>query len=254
MNMPSILTLLFAALLLCAPAVPTAQAAGLPPGFVYAEDVIPDLILEMRYFGVHNFVGTKVDGYESPRCILTRPAAAALAKVQAELKPMGLAVKIYDCYRPRRAVAHFERWARDINDVKTKAEFYPTVDKRDLFKLGYVADKSSHSRGSTVDLNIVPLPATPQPKFSLSAKQVACTKPVGQRWPDNGLDMGTGFDCFNERSHTANPSIPAQARANRALLQSLMDKHGFVNYDKEWWHYTLGGEPFPDTYFDFPIR
>jgi D-alanyl-D-alanine dipeptidase len=242
---------LFAALLLC---VPATQAADLPPGFVDAGNAIPGVFVEMRYHGVHNFVGAKVDGYDAPRCILTKPAAAALAKVQAELKLMGLGIKVYDCYRPGRAVAHFERWARDINDVKTKAEFYPTVDKRDLFKLGYVADKSSHSRGSTVDLTIVPLPPTPQPKFSLGAKQTACTKPAGKRWPDNGLDMGTGFDCFHERSHTANPAIPAQARANRALLQSLMAKHGFVNYDKEWWHYTLAGEPFTDTYFDFPIH
>lgn len=249
--MPRLLILLLSALLLCAPAI---QAADPLPGFVDAEKAIPDLIVEMRYHGAHNFVGARVDGYEAPRCILTKPAAAALAKVQAELKPMGLGIKVYDCYRPKRAVAHFERWARDIKDTKTKAEFYPTIDKRDLFKLGYVADKSSHSRGSTVDLNIVALPAAPQPQFRLGQKLAACTKSASQRWPDNGLDMGTGFDCFHERSHTANQALPGQARANRALLKALMEKHGFVNYELEWWHYTLAGEPFPDTYFDFPIR
>ncbi len=249
--MPRLLLSLLPVLLLCAP---LARAAELPPDFVDAKRVIPDLIMEMRYFGQHNFVGARVDGYEAPRCILTKPAAEALAKVQAELKPMGFSLKVYDCFRPKRAVAHFERWARDIADTKTKAEFYPTIDKRDLFKLGYVADKSSHSRGSTVDLNIVALPAAPQPEFRLGQKLADCTKPASQRWLDNGLDMGTGFDCFHQRSHTANQAVPAQARANRALLKALMEKHGFVNFDLEWWHYTLAGEPFPKTYFDFPVR
>jgi D-alanyl-D-alanine dipeptidase len=252
--MPRLLLSLLAALMLCVPIAPLALAADLPPGFVDAGQAIPGLIVEMRYFGVHNFVGAKVDGYEAPRCILSRSAAAALARVQAELKPMGLSLKVYDCYRPKRAVAHFQRWARNIKDVKTKAEFYPTVDKRDLFKLGYIADKSSHSRGSTMDLTIVPLPAKKQPQFHLGEKLIACTQPAGKRWPDNGLDMGTGFDCFSERSHTANQALPAQARANRALLKGLMEKYGFVNYDKEWWHFTLAGEPFPETYFDFLVR
>jgi D-alanyl-D-alanine dipeptidase len=232
----------------------TGRAAEMPRGFVDAGKAIPGVIVEMRYFGAHNFVGARVNGYEAPRCFLTRPAATALAKVQAELKPMGLGIKVYDCYRPKRAVGHFQRWARDINDTKTKTEFYPTIDKRNLFKLGYVADKSSHSRASTVDLTIVALPPATQPEFRLGQKLVACTKPAGQRWPDNSLDMGTGFDCFNEFSHTANPAIPAQARANRALLKALMEKHGFINFDQEWWHYTLADEPFPKTYFDFPIR
>lgn len=229
-------------------------AAELPPGFVDAQKAIPGLIVEMRYFGRHNFVGARIDGYEAPRCILTKTAAAALAGVQADLQPMGLGLKVYDCYRPQRAVAHFQRWAKDVADAKTKAEFYPSVDKRDLFKLGYVADKSSHSRGSTVDLTIVPLPSAPQPAFRLGEKLAACTRPVGERWPDNSLDMGTGFDCFDKLAHTASPAAPAQARANRALLKTLMTKHGFINFDQEWWHYTLAGEPFPDTYFDFPVR
>jgi len=249
--MPRLILLLLAALFMVAPA---ARAADLPPGFVDAGQAIPGLMVEMRYFGVHNFVGARVDGYKAPRCILSRPAAAALAKVQAELKPLGLGIKVYDCYRPRRAVAHFQRWARDLKDVKTKAEFYPTIDKRDLFKLGYVADKSSHSRGSTVDLTIVALPAAKQPEFRLGGKLIACTEPADKRWPDNGLDMGTGFDCFNQLSHTANQALPGQARANRALLKALMEKQGFVNFDQEWWHYTLAGEPFADTYFDFPVK
>lgn len=246
--------LLLSVCLLLLLAASGAQAAGLPSGFVDAGQAIPCLIVEMRYFGVHNFVGAPVNGYEAPRCILSKPAAQALGKVQAELKPMGFALKVYDCYRPQRAVAHFERWARDVMDTKTKAEFYPTIDKRDLFKLGYVADKSSHSRGSTVDLTIVPLPAAPQPEFRLGQKLEACTNPAGRRWPDNSLDMGTGFDCFNQLSHTANAAIPAQARANRALLKVLMEKHGFVNFDQEWWHYTLSREPYPETYFDFPVQ
>jgi D-alanyl-D-alanine dipeptidase len=246
--------LLFSVCLYILLSASTALGAALPSGFVDAGQTVPGLMKEMRYFGVHNFVGAPVDGYEAPRCILTGPAAQALAQVQAELKPMGLTLKVYDCYRPKRAVAHFQRWARDVADTKTKAEFYPTIDKRDLFKLGYVADKSSHSRGSTVDLTIVPLPAAPQPEFRLGQKLAACTKPASQRWPDNSLDMGTGFDCFDQLSDTANGAIPAQARANRALLKALMEKHGFVNFDQEWWHYTLAREPYPETYFDFPVR
>jgi D-alanyl-D-alanine dipeptidase len=231
-----------------------AAAAGPRPELVDAARVVPDLVVEMRYHTAHNFVGAPVEGYLAPRCLLTRPAARALAAVQAELKPMGLGLKVYDCYRPARAVAHFQRWARDLDDAKTKTEFYPTVDKRDLFKLGYVAERSSHSRGSTVDLTIVPLPPPPQPLWRLDGPQEPCYQPAGERWPDNGLDMGGGFDCFHQISHTANPEASPQVRANRLLLKSLMERHGFVNYELEWWHYTLGDEPYPDTYFDVPVE
>jgi D-alanyl-D-alanine dipeptidase len=227
--------------------------AGEAPELVDAARVVPGLVVEMRYFGHHNFVGRPVEGYEAPRCLLTRPAAEALAAVQAELGPLGLGLKVYDCYRPARAVAHFQRWARDLQDTAAKTAFYPTVDKSELFERGYVAERSSHSRGSTVDLTIVPLPPPDQPAWR-PEDQSPCHRPAAGRWPDNGLDMGGGFDCFHPVSHTASPEPAPQARANRLLLKTLMDRHGFANYELEWWHYTLRDEPYPDTYFDLPVR
>jgi D-alanyl-D-alanine dipeptidase len=237
----------------------TMAASGLaeekmPATFVDVSEEIRGVFLDIRYFGDHNFLGTRVDGYLAAKCLLTKPAAQALAGVQKDLAPYGLALKIYDCYRPQRAVDHFVRWAKDIDDIKTKKEFYPTVDKRHLFRDGYIDSRSSHSRGSTVDLTIVSLPLASQPAFHLGQEQFECYLPVGMRYADNSLDMGTGFDCFHERSHTANPHIPLDQRISRLLLKTLMEKHGFRNYDKEWWHYTLNREPYPDTYFNFPVK
>ena len=152
-------------MLLSSPPAVLHSAEKMPDSFVHIEEVIPDAILDIRYFGKHNFLGTRVDGYLAPTCILTREAAQALAKVQKDLAPFSMTIKIYDCYRPQQAVDHFVRWAKDIDDTKTKKEFYPTVDKKNLFRDGYVADRSSHSRGSTVDLTIVPLPAPVQPVY-----------------------------------------------------------------------------------------
>jgi D-alanyl-D-alanine dipeptidase len=208
----------------CAHAEPRAQ------GFVDAATVVPGLRVEMRYFGAHNFVGRRIDGYEAPTCLLTREAAAALAAAQAELAASGLGLKVYDCYRPQRAVAHFARWARDLGDQSTKAEFYPNVDKTHLFELGYIAERSGHSRGSTVDLTIVDLATGAE------------------------LDMGTPFDLFDTRSWPTDQTVSAAAQANRLRLQNLMRAHGFRSLREEWWHFTLNGEPHPDTYFDFTVR
>ncbi len=242
------------ALLLGLPALAPAAEPGRPADFVDAAQMIPGLVVEARYFDQHNFLGRPVKGYQAPLCLLTKQAATALAKVQAELKPLGLGLKVYDCYRPQRAVADFVAWAKDLNDRATQAEFYPTVDKKDLFAKGYIAERSSHSRGSTVDLTIIPLPAPPQDSYTPHQNLRPCFNPRSLRFGDNGLDMGTGFDCFHPLAHTANPKVPPQQRANRLLLKSLMAKHGFVNYDLEWWHYTLSPEPHPDTYYDFPVR
>jgi len=225
-----------------------------PADIIDAAQLAPGLVVEARYHGEHNFLGRQVKGYQAPLCLLTRRAALALAKVQAELKPLGLELKVYDCYRPRQAVADFVAWAKDLDDRATQAEFYSTVDKKDLFSKGYIAERSSHSRGSTVDLTIIPLPAPAQEAYQPGKNLRPCYLPAARRFGDNGLDMGTGFDCFHPLSHTANPSVGAQQRANRLLLLSLMTRHGFKNYDLEWWHYTLAGEPYPDTYFDFPVR
>ncbi len=252
--MPRALAILSLWVLLLPSLAPAAAPAAPPEDFVDAAAVVPSLIVELRYHGEHNFLGTRVDGYQAPRCLLTRKAAEALAKAQAELLPLGLALKVYDCYRPVRSVSHFVRWAKDLDDVKTKAEFYPAVDKRDLFKLGYIAERSSHNRGGTVDLTIVPLPAAPQPVYVPGQPLVACFEPVGRRYADNGLDMGTGYDCFSDASHPGNLAIGPQQRANRALLRTLMEKHGFQGIAEEWWHFTLREEPHPETYFDFPVE
>jgi len=226
----------------------------MPGNFVDIQKVIPDVLLDVRYYGPHNFVGERVEGYLAPKCYLTKEAVQALAEVQKELEPYSLSLKIYDCYRPQRAVNHFVRWATEIENIKTKKEFYPTVDKRNLFKDGYIADKSGHSRGSTIDLTIVPLPAPAQEQYSPGQELHECFLPVEKRFGDNSIDMGTGFDCFHELSNTANVNIGRQQKINRLLLKSLMEKHGFKNYDKEWWHYTLKNEPYPDTYFNFVIE
>jgi D-alanyl-D-alanine dipeptidase len=217
-------------------------------------EAIPDVRLDIRYFTAHNFVGEPIDGYEAPKCLLTPPAIEALAKVQDALRPRGLALKIYDCYRPQRAVDHFVAWAEDVDDERMKVEFYPGVEKRNLFRDGYIAARSGHSRGSTVDLTIVPVPTPEQPAFDSSAPRRSCENPVGERFADNGLDMGTGFDCFSPLSHTLNPAITGAAREHRLLLRSLMAQQGFENLAEEWWHYRLVDEPYPGQYFDIPIR
>jgi D-alanyl-D-alanine dipeptidase len=226
----------------------------LPGRFVDVSEVIPALQLDIRYFGFHNFVGERIDGYNAAKCILTREAAAALAKVQKDLEPFSLSLKIYDCYRPQRSVDHFVRWAKNINDIRTKAEFYPTLDKKDLFTGDYIAAKSGHSRGSTVDLTIVTLPAAEQAPYRPGEKLKACYLPVEQRFPDNSLDMGTGYDCFHELSHTAHKKVGERQRINRLLLKTIMEKQGFKDYEQEWWHFTLRDEPFPNAYFDFVIE
>ena len=207
-----------------------AAQAQVPPGFVDAGAVVDGLVVDMRYFGDKNFVGERIDGYERARCVLSAPAASALVTVQRDLAARGLGLKVFDCYRPQRAVAHFVRWAQRIDDVKRKREFYPDVDKRDLFKEGYIAERSGHSRGSTVDLTLV------------------------RRADGRELDMGSPFDFFSPKSWPSDASVGAQAQANRALLAAAMTRGGFRPYDKEWWHFTLVDEPFPDTYFDYPVR
>ena len=204
--------------------------AQVPAGFVDAAALVPGLIVEMRYFGDNNFVGERIDGYEAARCLLTARAANALAAVERQLAARGLGLKVFDCYRPTRAVAHFIRWARNANDVRRKAEYYPDIDKRDLFRLGYLATRSGHSRGSTVDLTLI------------------------RRADGSELDMGTPFDFCGRRSWTSDRSVSLEAQNNRALFAAAMMRGGFRPYHREWWHFTLVNEPFPATYFDFPVR
>lgn len=218
--------LLFVSLLL----LPVSHAFALQNGFSYVSETVPGAVIDVRYFGANNFVGEPIDGYTAPRVILTTAAAEALAKVQMDLAPFGLGLKVFDGYRPQRAVDHFVRWGKDLTDTRMKAQFYPDVDKKDLFKDGYIAEKSGHSRGSTVDLTIIDLAS------------------------GKALDMGTPFDFFGPKSWPANRQMSPQVRANRGLLRAVMARHGFKPLKEEWWHFTLKQEPFPDTYFDFPIQ
>lgn len=237
-----------------APATAQAKPEPLAPeDFVALRTVDPTIVQEMRYFTPHNFVGERIDGYRQPLCILTRTAAEALHQAQKRLLHRGYTLKVYDCYRPQRAVDHFVRWAEDLDDQAMKGEFYPKVDKTRLFVDGYIAEKSGHSRGSTMDLTIVRLPAGPTRPYVPGEPLVPCYAPQGERFPDNSVDMGTGFDCFDTLSHTLDPRIQGEQRANRLLLKSTLEALGFVNLAEEWWHYTYRPEPYPDTYFDFPV-
>ena len=210
--------------------------------FVVITDVVPDVILEIRYYSTYNFVGTRIDGYLEPIALLTRRAADSLRAVSDELKEMGYRLKIYDAYRPQMGVDHFLRWGADLSDTLMKRYFYPNVDKNRLFELEYIAEKSGHSRGSTVDLTL----------FNMA---------TGKE-----LDMGGTFDWFGRESHPdcggnpqtmeyrANDTITAQQFANRMILRKAMLNHGFKPYECEWWHFTLKNEPYPNTYFTFPVK
>jgi zinc D-Ala-D-Ala dipeptidase len=202
----------------------------LPQGFVYVNDLIPSIHVELRYFGSNNFMGNPIEGYHREVAILSKQAAIALKNVQNELQQYNLSVKIYDSYRPQRAVNQFIRWARNLNDTLNKQEYYPNVMKQHLFKEGYIAARSGHSRGSTLDMTLVDI-KTGQP-----------------------LDMGSPYDFFGNISWVDFKNLTAQQLANRMLIQTIMRKHGFMHYPKEWWHFTLRNEPFPETYFDFPVN
>jgi D-alanyl-D-alanine dipeptidase len=232
-----------------------AANAGDPPrGFVDAKTLIPDLIVEMRYATAQNFVGRPIPGYKAPRCLLTRPAAKALQCAADDLRGRGYVIKAYDCYRPQQAVNAFVAWGRDVRDQKMKSEFYPDVDKRSLFRDNYIASRSGHSRGSTMDVTIVPA-AKKETAFDPAATSVrACDSKTGARTDDGSADMGTGFDCFSTLSHTLSRKVDAAQQGNRSLLRNAMRSCGFYNNPSEWWHYTLRGEPYPETYFNFPVE
>jgi D-alanyl-D-alanine dipeptidase len=233
--------------------IATAAAAEMPQGFVYLRDVDPSIQQDMRYAGPENFMGHAVTGYDAAECVLVNQAANGLKAVQAELKAKQLSLKVYDCYRPARAVASFVDWAKEPDDPKRKSIYYPALEKSALFP-GYIATRSGHSRGGTVDLTLVPLDSPAPSDATIQETIAACTATREVRAPDNSLDMGTSFDCFDTKANTAASDLTDAERNNRALLIDVMSRHGFKNYDKEWWHFTLEGEPYPETIFDFPIE
>jgi len=206
------------------------QKHNLPKEFVYLTDYIPHIAVDMKYFTNHNFIGRPIDGYKSNKIIITERAALAVQKVEQDLNKEGLGLKVFDAYRPQSAVNHFKRWAKDIKDTLMRKEFYPQVDKRDLFKKGFIASKSGHSRGSTIDLTIIDLKTKKE------------------------LDMGVAFDFFGEESGHGYTKLNTVQKQNRLKLKKIMEKYGFRAYSKEWWHYTLNDEPFKDKYFDFKIN
>ena len=232
----------------------SSSAFALPKDFVYLHDATPSIIQDMRYASYHNFVGRPITGYRAAECILTRQAAHQLAAVQRELLQSNLSLKVFDCYRPQRAVDDFIQWSKLKDQQQMKQEFYPRVDKSQFFKLDYVAAKSGHSRGSTVDLTVVPIPTYAAETYHRGQKLVACTAPYRKRFYDSGIDMGTGYDCFSPKSHPMTGKVSTAAYANRMLLRNIMIKHGFKPLPSEWWHFTLVKEPFPDKYFNFEIE
>ena len=227
-------------------------APAWPAEFVDLSAVAPGIAVQMRYAGRYNFVGRPVRGYAAPRCLLTRPAAAALAR-------QGLGLMVYDCYRPQRAVADFLAWSGD-DDVSTRERHYPSIPKAQLFGLGYIAAHSGHSRGSTVDLTLVRLPrVTGDVAAALPAQAAPQVEPDDCRHAappagDDRLDMGTAFDCFDDRAHADYPGLSPAVRRHRRVLRHAMLRRGFLPYAKEWWHFTLAVEPFPQRAFDFEIR
>ena len=198
-------------------------------GFVLLADMVPGIVQEIRYYSTYNFIGDRIDGYEEPCAILTKEAARALKAVSNEVNVQGYRLKVFDAYRPACAVRHFVLWGIEDLDLRMKPFFYPDLEKQELFVQGYVASQSSHSRGSTIDLTLLDM---------ATGKE---------------LDMGSPFDMFSEISHLDYKGITDEQYANRMRLQKVMVRNGFVPIDCEWWHFTLADEPYPDTYFEFPV-
>jgi len=229
----------------------SSSCLALPNGFVYLKNIDPTIKIELRYATNDNFLGRKVNGYNKAEAILTKEAALALKKAQEIFNKDGYTIVIYDAYRPQRAVDDFVTWSKDLKDQKRKLLFYPRVEKDKVFELGYVAARSSHSRGSTIDLTIMKI-----------SKKIHPIKPITRNLldkfevmylNDGTLDMGTSFDLFDKASHHDNNLIKNKFKERRGYLKRVMETCGFKAYAEEWWHYTLANEPFPEQYFDFIV-
>jgi zinc D-Ala-D-Ala dipeptidase len=230
-----------------------AAQSALPSGFVYLRDVDPSIAQDIRYAGFDNFVGWPLPGYEAAECVLRQDVATALKRVQADLAGSGLSLKVYDCYRPTRAVRAMAEWVNDGPPAGATKRFFPRLPKNSLLRLGYIAARSQHSTGTTIDLTLIKTPATPPAPFDRAAGYGPCTGPAAQRSPDNSVDMGTSFDCFDSASHTASNAINADQRHWRNTLVEAMRKREFGNYHREWWHFSYAKSARTSSQ-DFPIR
>lgn len=239
---------LFWTLASCLLAGPVVSAAPLPKGFVYLRDVDPSILQDIRYAGSHNFLARPADGYRAAECVLAEPAAAALKQAQEKLAGQNLSLIVWDCYRPARAVRDFVRWTTDP-DQRMKAEFFPRIEKTRLVPLGYIAARSRHSLGGTVDVGIIAVGAA----FDSTAKKsVSCILPKGERLDDGTIDFGSGYDCFDPVANVGNAEVARTASDNRRFLSELMASVGFKPYAMEWWHFELRDAPFASE-FDFEI-
>ena len=237
--------------LLAAAAVSQANAQALPGGFVYLRDVDPTIIQDIRYAGSNNFVGRPLAGYTAGECVVKRTVALALKNIQQELAKQKLSLKMFDCYRPARAVADMVAWSRNGKETAAERRYNPAFRKADLFRLGYIATHSGHSTGSALDLTLVDLDADNSAGFDPTKPYADCTAPANARAPEGSVDMGTGYDCSDVKSHTAARSISPAQRRWRNMLVAAMSRQGFVNYSKEWWHFSLPGAG--GQAYDFPI-
>lgn len=239
--------------LLTATVLARSAAAQAPPGdFVYLRDLDSSILQDIRYASANNFMGRPIAGYDAAECVVKRAVGLALQKVQRELAPQGLSLKTLDCYRPARAVADMVAWSKNGQETAAERRYNPAVRKQDLFRLGYIANHSQHSTGAAVDLTLVDLSADNSGAFDPARAYADCTAPLAARAPEGSVDMGTGYDCSDVRGHTAAASITSAQRRWRILLVAVMARQGFVNYSKEWWHFSLPGAGGPA--YDFPIK
>jgi D-alanyl-D-alanine dipeptidase len=244
--------MLIAVIVAVAGSVLQVHAQPLPGGFVYLAEIDPSIIQDIRYAGSNNFVGRKLAGYDAAECVVKREVGLRLKAVQQELAPRKLSLKMFDCYRPARAVADMVAWAANGKETVAEHRYNPAFSKADLFRLGYIATHSGHSTGAAVDLTLVDLTADNSARFDPRKDYADCTAPAAARAPEGSIDMGTGYDCSDLKAHTAATTItPAQQR-RRNLLVAVMARQGFVNYSKEWWHFSLPGAGGPA--YDFPIQ
>jgi D-alanyl-D-alanine dipeptidase len=229
-----------------------AFAATLMADFVYLRDIDPTIIQDIRYAGSNNFVGRRLPGYEAAECIVRRDLALRLKAVQAELGPRGLSLKMLDCYRPVRAVSEMLAWSQDGVETTAGRRYTPHVAKQDLFRLGYIAARSGHSTGAAIDLTLVELVVDKSADFDPAKDYADCTAPAALRAPESSVDMGTGYDCLDPKAHTSAQGLTPEQRRWRSELVTVLARQGFVNYAREWWHFSLPGAD--ATTYVFPIR